>query len=182
MKKKMAILLVVGVVAVGMFAGCGNSAKDQTETTTQEDIGMPNPMVEIKDDKDFSDKLGIDINVDKLTGTNKLMFIISDEIAEVKWTVTDSDNKTTDITLRATKADMTGIELSGIYDSTMQDNGEENFSGVVFHKYYSPQENTAFIYETKANGVTYTVSYFGEIKDDLLNSVLNTVCNACGLK
>lgn len=89
-----------------------------------ENVGIPNPIVEVQDDDVFEDKLHIEFDADDLHARDIAMSIIADQIGQAKFTLQNADGDPVEWTLRFTRDAETGEDtqtFSGIYDADMTD-------------------------------------------------------------
>lgn len=171
------IALATAAVCALSICACSNTANDTTAANTAEEpqTGMANPMVEITDSQEFTDKLGITINPQELSPNAKL-FIISDSIAHVAFNIEGVDGENVDVILRASKDDG---DITGYYGQNMTEETME-YEGLSIVTKYDEEENTS-IYLFSKDDINYSLMIQGEISQMLTGELLDTTLIACGL-
>ncbi len=171
------IALATAAVCALSICACSNTANDTTAANTTEEpqTGMANPMVEITDSQEFTDKLGITINPQELSPNAKL-FIISDSIAHVAFNIEGVDGENVDVILRASKDDG---DITGYYGQNMTEETME-YEGLSILTKYDEEENTS-IYLFSKDDINYSLMIQGEISQMLTGELLDTTLIACGL-
>ena len=126
--------------------------------------GLPNPMVEITDEAEFLKQLGIDIDTSKLPDGTKL-FIIDRKVADCRFTFAGASGKPVECCLRATKDSGLAQDLHGIFDSTLKDISDFDYTGssgvFTITLTVNDAEDTA-IYTWKSEDTWYSFSLQGE--------------------
>lgn len=91
----------------------------------EEMAGMANPMVEVINDSDFSDKLGINIDTSYISGEELKRFVIGDTLADIRFKVTNVDGDLIECMLRATKDEKAAQNpyelIAGIYANDLSE-------------------------------------------------------------
>lgn len=94
-------------------------SEEITGIEEEEMAGMANPMVEVINDSDFSDKLGINIDTSYISGEELKRFVIGDTLADIRFKVTNVDGDLIECMLRATKDEKAAQNpyelIAGIY-------------------------------------------------------------------
>lgn len=118
-------------VKVDVAPADGNdSAFDETSEEImgieeEEMAGMANPMVEVINDSDFSDKLGINIDTSYISGEELKRFVIGDTLADIRFKVTNVDGDLIECMLRATKDEKAAQNpyelIAGIYANDLSE-------------------------------------------------------------
>lgn len=165
MKKKLNIMLML-VIAIVLCA-CGKSKEGTTS--------LANPMVEINSADEFSSKLGINLEVSAYPEDAK-MYIISDSIAHVTYSIEGMDGEAVNVILRAAKSDE---DISGVYDDNMTSN-EMNYDNLTIVNRSSVANNTE-IYDFQNNGITYCVIVEGEVSQMTIGEILDSTMLVCGI-
>lgn len=171
------IALATAAVCALSICACSSTANDTAAANTTEEpqTGMANPMVEITDSQEFTDKLGITINPQELSPNAKL-FIISDSIAHVAFNIEGVDGENVDVILRASKDDG---DITGYYGQNMTEETME-YEGLSIVTKYDEEENTS-IYLFSKDDINYSLMIQGEISQMLTGELLDTTLIACGL-
>ncbi len=89
-----------------------------------EAVGMPNPIVEIRDDDAFEDRLHIEFDADDMYTRNIAMSIISDKVGQAVFTLDNVNGEPVEWALRFTRdAEFAknAEQFSGIYDLDMSE-------------------------------------------------------------
>lgn len=191
MKRQFIIMLMA--VLVTAFTGCGSSTagQEKTENKIEENtsteivnekaeqsdekqkkdeeaekpIGMPNPIVEVSGDEEFSSELGIKLDTTQFPGDVERC-IINKEIAQVVFGEENADGDIVECCFRGTKNSMLAHEpiegIAGIYSSDISDETEidmpiDNGDSIMF-KTYHDNENILDIAYWKYENVYYTMT------------------------
>lgn len=178
MKKynKVCALILIGAVTLSL-AACGKTDNVQVDPSgsASEEVGMPNPMVEITDPAEFTDKLGITINPKELADETKL-FIISNQIAHVAFTIQGVDGNDVDVIFRASKEDG---DITGIYDDTLVDETMEYEGLSIVNRYSETTNNTIYLFSK--DDINYSLALNGEVSQMLIGELLDSALIACGI-
>lgn len=175
-------LLFVCLMAV-MLAGCKKASPDNPAApsgaadteATEEPIGLPNPMESVKDSSEFKDRLDIYLDTKQLGGDPEL-FIYNDEMAEVQYTSPGMGDEDLEIRLRASKS---SDDISGVYDSKMQD-VEGDYGSIDIKHRYSPETSTD-IFDFEKDGTHYCITISGEASQMQIAEIMDNALLACGV-
>ena len=100
-------------------------SEEITGIEEEEIAGMANPMVEVINDSDFSDKLGINIDTSYISGEELKRFVIGDTLADIRFKVTNVDGDLIECMLRATKDEKAAQNpyelIAGIYANDLSE-------------------------------------------------------------
>lgn len=101
------------------------NSEEITGIAEEEMTGMANPMVEVINDSNFSDKLGINIDTSYINGEDLKRFVIGDTLADVRFKVTNVDGDLIECMLRATKDEKAAQNpyelIAGIYANDLSE-------------------------------------------------------------
>lgn len=101
------------------------TSEEITGIEEEEMAGMANPMVEVINDSDFSDKLGINIDTSYISGEELKRFVIGDTLADIRFKVTNVDGDLIECMLRATKDEKAAQNpyelIAGIYANDLSE-------------------------------------------------------------
>lgn len=176
--------IALAIIVFGMiFSGCG--AKEKTgEVTEQQNVGMPNPIVLVNDDEEFSEQLGIAIDKTKLPAAPE-MSIIAGKMAQCDFCLTNVENVEVTCSLRATKDGEMAENMHGIYDEDMsepvvisQEFGDETIDYTCL---YANTEGYTIYTWTSSDGVHYSLTFDGEMSQMQIGAVLDAVMIATGI-
>jgi len=159
-KKYSLALLIAGSVI--LTAGCSEDEKEEVP------VGMPNPIVEVNGVDDFNTKLGIEMDDSNLPADSAYN-IISDQIAEIKYTTKDVNNQEVSVTLRAQKN--TTDDISGIYDDNMTEVTIEYDNFNVIHRI--SDSCNADIFDIEKDGIKYDVVIIGDSSQMQIASIMD---------
>lgn len=165
--KKISIILALFLITF-LFA-CGNNNKKS--------VGMPNPMVSVSNESEFTDKLGINFYTSNLPKDNFKQFIISDKVGDARFTVNNIE-----CMFRCTKDDEIGKKLSGIYDSDMTEvENNLDYDMVTIKTYKAPNEGY-MIYNFKYfDKIYYELAIKGVLNDADLDNVIKSCIRCTGV-
>ena len=181
--RKMLTLFMSFILCTAVLFGCNKASETQeikpapeSEGNTEENmVGMPNPMVEVDDDKVFMDRLGIYMDTTQL-GTDVKMFIYNDEMAEVQYSMPGMGDEDLNIHLRGSRSDE---DISGIFDDSMEEI-ESNYGNIdIRHRYSSLTSSD--IYDFEKEGIHYCAVISGEASQMQIAEIMDNVMSACGI-
>ncbi len=184
--KKFIALSCATAICIGLCA-CGKSdnisASDSASVSTEsvseasEQVGMPNPMVEVNGVDDFEASTGIKLNGTYLPSDSKF-FIISEYLDEVQWTEENVDGDEVQVTLRAAKK--SDEDISGVNDSNMT-TSEEEYSGVkVTHRYSESTKTDIYDFQNDENMFCFMIQ--GEVSQMMFGELFDSALLACGFE
>ena len=111
--------------ADGNDSAFDEKSEEITGIEEEEMAGMANPMVEVINDSDFSDKLGINIDTSYISGEELKRFVIGDTLADIRFKVTNVDGDLIECMLRATKDEKAAQNpyelIAGIYANDLSE-------------------------------------------------------------
>ena len=176
------LLLVVCLMAV-MLAGCKKAIPDNpaapSDTSnaeaTEQPIGLANPMEPVDDSSSFKDRLDIYLDAKQLGGDPEL-FIYNNEMAEVQYTSPGMGDEDLEIRLRASKS---SDDISGVYDSNMED-VEGDYGSIDIKHRYSPETSTD-IFDFEKDGTHYCITISGEASQMQIAEIMDNALLACGV-
>lgn len=200
-------LLTVPVAVLSMAALCacqvnvdvaqpeGNESvfAEETEEVTgiaeEEIAGMANPMVEVLNDSDYSDKLGISIDTSCINGEEIKRFVIGDTLADVRFNVTNGDGEIVECMLRATKDEKSAQNpyelIAGIYANDLSE--EESFEyssdeGDIELFSVDSKSDNCHITRWDFNDTHYVFVVYGTTSKTQLSALYDSLMLATGLK
>ena len=186
MKKIVSVILIMSLAALAAFAlaGCQQKAEAETEETeaaeageTKKGVTMPNPMVGVEDDEAFEKELGIKLDTDKLPVEPSEMYIIGENLADVRFTLPNVENEDIEYCLRATKEADKAETMHGVYDSDMEEvntiETEVDGETTSVKELYANTEST-YIYMWQWGEVYFSLTYKGTVSQMQLAEILDS--------
>lgn len=162
-------------------------SKELTGIAEEEKTGMANPMVDVLNDSDFSDKLGIPIDTSFFTGDNLKRFIIGDKLADVRFDVVNVNAETVECMLRATKDDEDNKNpyelIAGVYASDFSDEVTLSYTsdeGDIDMISVDSQSENCYITRWDFNDTHYVFSVFGVTSQMQLATLYDQIMLAIG--
>ena len=200
MKRKIA-LAVCMIMSVAALTACNvnvnidadgadetSEAADQIDTIEEEQmVGMANPMVEVSEDRDFADKLGINIDTSYIVEGDIKRFIIGDKLADVRFDIVNVNGETVECVLRATKDDELTKNpyesIAGVYASDFTDEVTTEYPSdegtVLMTTVYSDDENCS-IERWDFDGTHFVFTVFGSASQMQLAALYDQLMLAVG--
>lgn len=178
-------IAAVSLVAMSMFSlsGCAKNAKEAEPMA-----GMPNPMVEVSDDGEFSKQLGFNVDTSKITTEVTNKFIIGKSVADVRFLVNDLEDNEVECSLRATKDDSVKSnqvrDLAGYYGDFAEPVVMEydNFNVEVYdYEDSENSENSATIYCWNDGGVYCSLTIKGQLSQMRIGTILDECMDVMGM-
>lgn len=190
-KKIITFMLLISLCA-GTLCACNGSKTENIEPAPQEEsteeyVGMPNPMVEVSSDDAFMQELGFAIDTSYFPNNGLEKFIIGGELAHVAFNVSDPEGKDVKCTFRGTKNDewnKNPLELiAGNYATDFSEPSELTLPAtdedIIFKTVYSESSKTTISY-FDYKGVHYTLTVEGNISQMLMAELNDSSLYAIG--
>lgn len=148
--------------------------------------GMPNPIKEIKDEDEFEDDLGIEIDIDALKDLKPYMRIIGKDVGEVSFVLENVNAEPINWTFRFTKNGRLGKSpeaFSGVYDADMSKpvvtevplgDGKS-----VSIKYIMAKREKYHLYFWRIGDVYYSLSVNGDFSQMQFAAVMDRLMEVC---
>lgn len=168
-------------------AAASSESGELSGIAEEEMTGMANPMVEVFDDADFAEKLGIPIDTSFFTGENQKRFIIGEMLADVRFDVTNVNGDNVECMFRATKDDEYAKNpyelIAGVYASDFSDEVSISYPSdegdIEMFSVDSATEN-CHITRWDFSGAHYVFSVFGTTSQMQLGALYDSLMLAIG--
>ena len=154
-------------------------------------VGMPNPIVEVKDDDEFERVLGIDVDADDLPSRDVRMSIIGGKVGQIVFNLENVNGDSVEWVLRFTKdasLDRSVEGFAGIYDASCtapetravpwQDDPDDPVEEIELTSVVAPTVGCD-IYFWSYRGTYYALTINGDYSQMQFAAAMDSIFEAC---